>query len=536
MIDRIIINNYKCIKQADFKLNSFKNIIVGNNGVGKSTLIEALSLVLGYGLNKFEITSHIFNIDSIKKYKSEKLLPEILIEVYFDEDFPDIAGTNNSTKEYRSGLYLRVIFDELYRELYSEEVANNAISNIPCEYYKCERYWFSQKPVKQFKMPYTIQIVDTSSLFFSSSSTQYINQLIQKYLGESDATKIRTSLRHLKDSFDKIDDINSVNKKIQQQKKGLTLSVDVTSKIDKRDIICPFIEDIPVSQIGAGEICHLKALLALGDSSSSTHKKIIIIEEPEAHLSHTKMYEMLRDIENHLNADSNQIIITTHNSFVANKLDLSNLIMLDRDNYVLTSNSIKVSNKELFGFFSKICHYPTLRLILCKAVVLVEGPTDEMVVTYYYQKAFKRHPFDDGIELVSVNGTAFKAYVDLMDNFPSKRVAVITDNDGLDDADLFKERGLPSKLPYNVKLFTESNRKLNTLEPSFISANKENLLSLSDFFRVRKIENDTEDKLVSYLKDNKTQWSFRLLENIESCSYNVPQYIIDAIDWVRNEQ
>ena len=59
---------------------------------------------------------------------------------------------------------------------------------------------------------------------------------------------------------------------------------------------------------------------------------------------------------------------------------------------------------------------------------------------------------------------------------------------------------------------------------------------LSDFFRVRKIENDTEDKLVSYLKDNKTQWSFRLLENIESCSYNVPQYIIDAIDWVRNEQ
>ena len=62
MIDRIIINNYKCIKQADIKLNSFKNIIVGNNGVGKSTLIEALSLVLGYGLNKFEITSHIFNV------------------------------------------------------------------------------------------------------------------------------------------------------------------------------------------------------------------------------------------------------------------------------------------------------------------------------------------------------------------------------------------------------------------------------------------------------------------------------------------
>ena len=70
MIDRIIIKNYKCIKEADIRFNSFKNVIVGNNGVGKSTLIEALSLALGYGLNKFEVTSHIFNIDSIKKYKT----------------------------------------------------------------------------------------------------------------------------------------------------------------------------------------------------------------------------------------------------------------------------------------------------------------------------------------------------------------------------------------------------------------------------------------------------------------------------------
>ena len=535
MIDRIIIKNYKCIKEAYIRFNSFKNVIVGNNGVGKSTLIEALSLALGYGLNKFEVTSHIFNIDSIKKYKTEKLLPEMLIEVYFDENFPDIAGTNNSEREYRCGLYFRVVFDELYRELYNEEVANDAISNIPCEYYKCERYWFSQQPVKQFKMPYTIQIVDTSSLYFSSSSTQYINQLIQKYLGDNDTTKIKTSLRHLKESFDKIDDIKSVNDKIQKQKKGLTLSVDVTSKIDRRDIICPFIEEIPVSQIGAGDICHLKALLALGENEMSIRKKIIIIEEPEAHLSHTKMYEMLRDIEGHLNNNINQIIITTHNSFVANKLDLSNLIMLDRESYVLKSNTIQADNKELFGFFSKVCHYPTLRLILCKSVILVEGPTDEMIVTYYYQKMFKKHPFDDGIELVSVNGTAFKAYVELMNSFPSKRVAIITDNDGLEEADLLKERGIPSILPNHIKLFTETNRELNTLEPSFVSANKDNLLSLSNFFHKRKVEKDTEDNLVSYLENNKTQWGFKLLENIEICSYNVPQYIINAIDWVRNE-
>ncbi|WP_337363651.1 ATP-binding protein [Prevotellamassilia timonensis] len=56
MIERVIIKNYKCIKDANITFNNFKNIIVGNNGVGKSTLMEAISLALRYGLNKFEVT------------------------------------------------------------------------------------------------------------------------------------------------------------------------------------------------------------------------------------------------------------------------------------------------------------------------------------------------------------------------------------------------------------------------------------------------------------------------------------------------
>lgn len=34
MIDRIIINYYKCIGQSDIKFNRFKDIIISNNGVG----------------------------------------------------------------------------------------------------------------------------------------------------------------------------------------------------------------------------------------------------------------------------------------------------------------------------------------------------------------------------------------------------------------------------------------------------------------------------------------------------------------------
>ena len=104
MIERVVIKNYKCIKNANIAFNKFKNIIVGNNGVGKSTLMEAVSLALGYGLNKFEVTPHIFNIESIQEYKVNHILPEILIEVYFtDDNLGELSGENNSLHEHKSG-------------------------------------------------------------------------------------------------------------------------------------------------------------------------------------------------------------------------------------------------------------------------------------------------------------------------------------------------------------------------------------------------------------------------------------------------
>lgn len=533
MIERVVIKNYKCIKEANIVFNKFKNIIVGNNGVGKSTLMEALSLALGYGLNKFEITPYIFNIECIQEYKATKILPEILIEVYFSNDnLGELSGENNSLHAHKSGIYFKVSFNELYTEIYNEELKNNENPHIPCEYYKIERMWFSQQPVVHYKMPFIVQIVDSSSLYFSSSSNQYINQLIEKHLGEDDTTAIKTSLRHLKEKFDETDEIVSVNEKIKTKKQGLSLSVDVTSKIEKRDIICPFVNEIPVNQTGSGEICHLKTLLALSNGENNIRPKVVILEEPETHLSHTKMYELLSDIENLLNEGNTQVLITTHNSFVANKLDLANLIMLERNGYLLTEKTLNKGETN-YKFFSKVCHYPTLRMILSKAVILVEGPADEMVVTYHYYKKYQgKHPFNDGIELIAVGGVAFKEYVELLKNF-TKKVAVITDNDGLSNADLINHRGLDN-LPDYIKVFTELDTSLETLEPSFVNANKDKIQFLSDSLRSRKCTDDTIDKLVEYMKNNKTEWSYRLLQNIDTTSFNVPSYISDSIEWIMN--
>ena len=532
MIERLIIRNYKGIKEADICFRSDSNVIVGNNGVGKSTIIEALTLALGYGLNQLEIVPSIFNIDSIKQYELDKVLPEIIIEVYFEGKNTEFSGKNNLLHENSNGIQLKMCFDEdSFADLYEKE--KDRIKQIPCEYYKIERNWFSDKKVIQRLIPYSILIVDSSSSYFNSSSNNYVSSLVRKYLGDEDSLKIKTCLRQLRDDFERNEKLKDVNTAIEKKNKDLKVSIDVTSNIITRNIISPLFKDIPVEQIGAGDLCVLKTMLSLERNGDINKKKVVIIEEPESHLSHTKMYELLNKIKNTIDNDT-QLIITTHNNFIANKLNLKNLLLISNNNYKVSCKSIEENSNEA-AFFTKISNYPTLRLILCKSAILVEGPTDEMIVTYYYHKKYSCHPFDDGIELISVEGVGFKAYANLAKTF-GKKIAILTDNDKEKRDDLIRQRGLEN-MPDHIQIFTDEDTDNNTtIEPSFINANKKQIQSLSDAVRSKKIKKDTPEDLALFMKNNKTEWAYRILSNIDENNFEIPQYIKDSIDWIRNEQ
>lgn len=45
IIKKVIIENYRLIKRADFRVNPDMNIFVGDNDSGKSTLLEVLSIL-----------------------------------------------------------------------------------------------------------------------------------------------------------------------------------------------------------------------------------------------------------------------------------------------------------------------------------------------------------------------------------------------------------------------------------------------------------------------------------------------------------
>ena len=219
MIERLIIHNFKGIKSADIQFQSYKNVIVGNNGAGKSTIMEALSLAMGYGLNKLEVTPHLFHIDCIKEFRDTKTPPIITIEVVISGAKDDFSGTNNTLRTNLRGLQLKICFDEDYADLFEAE--KSECTQIPCEYYKVERNWFSDAPVKQQLIPYNVMLVDSSSAYLNVSSNQYMANLLKKYIGEDNLVKVQSSLRHLREKFEGEKSIDQINETLSGEIENL---------------------------------------------------------------------------------------------------------------------------------------------------------------------------------------------------------------------------------------------------------------------------------------------------------------------------
>lgn len=94
------------------------------------------------------------------------------------------------------------------------------------------------------------------------------------------------------------------------------------------------------------------------------------------------------------------------------------------------------------------------------------------------------------------------------------------------------KRNLPQK--DTVKLFSESNIVLRTLEPAFVNVNASNVDCLSQFIRGKKVNGETAESLSEYMEKHKTEWAQKLLED-DSYLFDVPQYIKDAINWLIDE-
>lgn len=535
-IAKVHIENFKLFEGSfDLILNSGVNILVGNNEAGKSTIIEAIHLALTGLFNgkylKNELTQYIFNKEVVTEYiaslKTENALPlpHILVEIYMDgEDLAEFEGDGNSQKIKASGISLKIAFDEKYQKEYENLVKIGEIKTLPIEYYNLVWSSFARdENITPRVIPIKSALIDSASNKLQNGSDIYISRIVRDFLESEEIVKISQAHRQMKDSFMEHDAIQAINKKIKTASKisdkKVELSVELSSKNAWETSLITCIEDIPFHNIGKGEQCMVKTKLALGHKKAK-EANIILFEEPENHLSHTKLNQLITHITN--DNSEKQILISTHNSFVANKLGLENLILLNDEK---TAKLNDLSN-DTFNFFKKLSGYDTLRLILCKKAILVEGDSDELIVQKAYQVKNGKLPIEDGIDVISV-GTSFLRFLEIANKI-QKQVAVVTDNDG-DYQTKITKKYEHYKDSNNVKVFADNRNDLNTLEPQIVDANKRNMDILYEVLEINKNKYDTSNKISEFMQNHKTDCALKIF-NAEKLIY-FPAYINNLIDW-----
>lgn len=533
VIQKVILKNFRRFRDTSIEFSPGLNILVGDNEAGKSTVLEAVNLALTFRWQgKFfagELTPHFINLEATTEYLSgirdgsEPKPPEIVIELYLVEsaDTVKLKGTNNSLGEDICGLRVVASLDlESFADEYLQYVrGGDSVKSVPTEYYKVEWYDFGAHPINPKAIKVTGSLIDASRIRLQSGADYYLQKIIAESLSINERAQLSRAFRTLQESFLDDDSIRSINEALDasQQKitdKKFTMEIDATRANQWHSVLAPHLDSLPLHLAGSGEQNKLKILLALTRKVEDTH--LILIEEPENHLSFSSLNQLIENIGS--KCEERQVIISTHSSYVINKLGLDRLMLLSGDSVTRTSD-LHTSTQD---YFKKLSGYDTLRLVLAKAVILVEGPSDELIIQRAYLDKYNKLPIEEGIDVINVRGVSAKRFLDLAVPL-TRRVAVVNDNDG-DFNQITLKYSEYSDHEF-VTIHVSEDNDLKTLEPQLVhSAGLDTVNAVLD----KKFT--TNEDASKYMVNNKTDSALTFFKTTEPVTW--PKYIQDAINGI----
>lgn len=187
---------------------------------------------------------------------------------------------------------------------------------------------FARENITARSIPIKSAMIDTTSYTPTSGSDIYISRIVKNLLDDNEIINISQAHRLMKEQFSRDENIANINRKLTETSNNeLTISVDFGTKNSWESSLVTQLDEIPYNNIGKGTQCIVKTQLALSDHKIE-NKQIVLLEEPECHLSYSNLNILLDKVNE--SVKEKQIIVTTHSSFVSNKLGLENLILLNR--------------------------------------------------------------------------------------------------------------------------------------------------------------------------------------------------------------
>lgn len=383
MITKIVIENFRSIKQLEFKPNNLCSLI-GENNVGKSNILSAIDLLLG---ERWPAT----RVSEEDIYNHDKYL-DVRIQIFFDEHIDynyygtplQISGFNLGYN-FNEGATLRCLDENgnYVQTQYRKDLPlNNAIrEQVPCVGIGVDRNLERELSGSQW------------TLF-----GKLLKEIEREFL-EDDARKSQYQQGMMDISgFLRIESFNRLEEIIREQVKKLTGFVNADLRFIEPAVLAHYksldlvvkesddFDEFSALDMGAGIQSAIVIALIQAYKELKRSGAILLIEEPEVYLHpHARryFYSLLRELAE----QGNQIFYATHSTeFV----DLSNYetICVVRKTastgtkvaQAITLHIPERSKQEL----KLLTQFDSTKneLFFARKVLLVEGPTERFSLPY----------------------------------------------------------------------------------------------------------------------------------------------------------
>lgn len=401
-IRELIITNYKNIKNVKIDLQHEYSMIylTGENGIGKSNIIDIIFKLFTYKKNLFEKEDFYKN--------EEKIEIEIKLELYTDEIFKDYIYKDND-KYFMKVVYKQYSSNDEYEWFYKNlteeyKLHNNILTNFIC-------YKYSPR---EFDNNFMFNKSNRIGKFIS----KIIENQIKKY--QNDDNELQKLLKkNYKNCKNELNEIFKpiFNKPNQELKLNIEIDDEIKFLLKLFELVHYHNDDnkLYLNQLGRGRGYYLYPfidfLAFLYDKINNTKSQgfntniIILFDEPEVFLSpflqrqfmdhwlsifnDNQDYKIINNILNIITDDNDEIdykitpifFVSTHSAHIIPHLELNekeNILSIQRL-YYDKENTVKIvslneeeANLKQFMIFDR----NILEGLFAKKIILVEGDTE----------------------------------------------------------------------------------------------------------------------------------------------------------------
>lgn len=466
-ISELQISGYKnCKKESTITFNKGLNILVGENGVGKSTIIDSLRLVLRENEMLFKRTTES---DFFRSFELNRTAKSINIDVKFEGLSEDekVTFLTWCDFDFEALLHLNI---------------NNKLS--PKGYYK-KQIWGGKSKASAFEEEtfdcidcvYLPPLRDAEEKLTNGRKSRLAVLLSQHYRDESSREQLVHSVNLFNQSI--VENKDGEYKEIARAREDINRTLasamgtvfgqsvnlqfsdaSFNSILQKIKLVFfPGIEeidgqqfaDVALNSLGYNNLLYIATVFAeLNIAKDQELFKVLLIEEPEAHLHPQLQVKLIKYLEDLSGKEENvQIIITTHSPVLTSSVSLDNTIHISSEDEEI--KAIRLSTFDLYDskpFLNRWFDITKSTLLFSKGVIFVEGICEALLIQEFAKIVLHNHNKDKliklpssleeaGISVININGINFKHYFKLFCDVVGKdmnvrlpiRCAGITDND-----------------------------------------------------------------------------------------------------------